>query len=174
MGRSEYRLNYQKSALYDRYVIYQRPCVGHYMTYGTQNTHAKPRLTGHAIERAGIRLSPDELKEALRVASIEWAKLSARGHRAGAIVALDLKGVRRTDNSGYESNGDMVVLIVVNGSIVTAYLRRSSQPMNAQWREGINRRHNATISKKGVVWGRGTETIKSLNQKACAPRRRRY
>ncbi len=144
------------------------------MTYGTNNTHAKPRLTGHAIERAGIRLTPDELKEALRVASIEWSKLSSRGHSAGAIVALDLKGVRRTDSSGYESNGDMVILIVVNGSIVTAYLRRSSQPMNKQWRQGINRRHNASISKKGVVWGRGTETIQTLNQKACSPRRRRY
>ena len=131
-------------------------------------------MTGHAIERAGIRLKPDELKRALAVASIEWAKLEARGHRAGAIVALDLKGIRRTDNSGYESNGDMCILIVVNGSIVTAYLRRSSQPMNAKWRQGINRRHNATISKKGVVWGAGTEAIKTLNQKACKPQRRRY
>lgn len=144
------------------------------MTYGAQNNTRQPRMTGHAIERAGIRLKPDELKRALAVASIEWAKLEARGHRAGAIVALDLKGIRRTDNSGYESNGDMCILIVVNGSIVTAYLRRSSQPMNAKWRQGINRRHNATISKKGVVWGAGTEAIKTLNQKACKPQRRRY
>lgn len=149
------------------------------MTYGTYNNTRQPRLTGHAIERAGIRLKPDELKEALRVASIEWAKLEARGHRAGAIVALDLKGIRRTDNSGYESNGDMVILIVVNGSIVTAYLRRSSQPLDANWRAGINRRHKATIKKKGVVFGPGTETVKSINQKACAKaskynKKRRY
>src|SRR6056300_1064930 len=98
-------------------------------------TTQAPTLTGtkHALDRASIRLVEGELKQAIAVSQREWTNAYNAGHRAVAVVALDLSQRRMTDNTGYESNGDMVVLIIVQGQVKTAYLRRSTQPMDKSW-----------------------------------------
>jgi hypothetical protein len=91
-----------------------------------------------------------------------------------AIVALDLGGHRTTDGgAGYESNGDMVVLIVSNGAVKTAYLRRSTQPMTKEWVRGRVAKYGGTMK---VKWARGTEAAQKRNQSTFKKRRggRRY
>lgn len=90
-----------------------------------------------------------------------------------AIVALDLGQHRSTDGAGYESNGDMVVLIVSNGAVKTAYLRRSTQPMTKEWVRGRVAKYGGTMK---VKWARGTEQAQKRNQSTFKKRRggRRY
>ena len=90
-----------------------------------------------------------------------------------AIVALDLGHHRTTDGAGYESNGDIVVLIVSNGAVKTAYLRRSTQPMTKEWVRKRVEEYGGTMK---VRWVRGTEAAKARNQAAFKKRRggRRY
>ena len=135
-------------------------------------TTEAPTLTGtkHALDRASIRLVEGELKQAITVSQREWANAYNAGHRAVAVVALDLSQRRMTDNTGYESNGDMVVLIIVQGQVKTAYLRRSTQPMDKAWVQRIGASHQGGLSK--VKWARGTEAAKARNTRAYKKGRR--
>lgn len=135
-------------------------------------TTQAPTLTGtkHALDRASIRLVEGELKQAIAVSQREWTNAYNAGHRAVAVVALDLSQRRMTDNTGYSSNGDMVVLIIVQGQVKTAYLRRSTQPMNKAWVQRIGASHQGGLSK--VKWARGTEAAKARNTKSYKKGRR--
>ena len=129
------------------------------------------RDTKHALDRAGIRLKAGEYERAVAAASLVYNRSQATSM---AIVALDLGGHRSTDNgAGYESNGDMVVLIVSNGAVKTAYLRRSTQPMTKDWVRKRVEQYGRTLK---VGWARGTEAAKARNQAAFKKRRggRRY
>ena len=135
-------------------------------------TTQAPTLTGtkHALDRASIRLVEGELKQAITVSQREWTNAFNAGHRAVAVVALDLSQRRMTDSTGYSSNGDMVVLIIVMGQVKTAYLRRSTQPMNKAWVQRIGASHQGGLSK--VKWARGTEAAKARNTKSYKKGRR--
>lgn len=116
------------------------------------------RDTQHALDRAGIRLKAGEYQRAVAAASLVYNRSEATSM---AIVALDLGGHRSTDGAGYESNGDMVVLIVSNGAVKTAYLRRSTQPMTKDWVRGRVAKYGGTMK---VKWARGTEAAQKRNQ----------
>ncbi len=61
-------------------------------------TTQAPTLTGtkHALDRASIRLVEGELKQAIAVSQREWNNAYNAGHRAVAVVALDLSQRRMT------------------------------------------------------------------------------
>jgi hypothetical protein len=126
--------------------------------------------TKHALDRAGIRLKAGEYERAVAAASLVYNRSEATSM---AIVALDLGQHRSTDGAGYESNGDMVVLIVSNGAVKTAYLRRSTQPMTKEWVRGRVAKYGGTMK---VKWARGTEQAQKRNQSTFKKRRggRRY
>lgn len=128
------------------------------------------RDTRHALDRAGIRLKAGEYERAVAAASLVYNRSEATSM---AIVALDLGHHRTTDGAGYESNGDIVVLIVSNGAVKTAYLRRSSQPMTKEWVRGRVAKYGGTMK---VKWARGTEAAQKRNQSTFKKRRggRRY
>jgi hypothetical protein len=126
--------------------------------------------TRHALDRAGIRLKAGEYERAVAAASLVYNRSEATSM---AIVALDLGHHRTTDGAGVESNGDMVVLIVTNGAVTTAYLRRSTQPMTKEWVRGRVAKYGGTMK---VKWARGTEAAKKRNTQSFKHRRggRRY
>lgn len=80
-------------------------------------------MSEHYLQRVDERLVGDEAKKVNAAIAKACAKY---GSKSIGIVAHKLSGVRG-DYGGWESNGDLVVVIVRNGEPATVYLRRSTQ-----------------------------------------------
>tara|TARA_R110001592_G_scaffold184962_1_gene428821 strand:- start:202 stop:540 length:339 start_codon:yes stop_codon:yes gene_type:complete len=79
-----------------------------------------------------IRLSGREKAQVINAIMTKWNRLENNSMRDFAIVAMTLDGIRKTDESSWESNGDAVVGIVRKGSLMTVMLRRFNQPMTQE------------------------------------------
>jgi len=87
------------------------------------------RISNHVFDRMNIRLDAEEQRQVINAIRTKWNRLENNTVKDFAIIALTLNGIRKTDTSDWESNGDGVVGIVRNGELLTVMLRRFNQPM---------------------------------------------
>ena len=74
------------------------------------------------------------MKNKARVVSAietKWLRLESAPSQV-TIVAMALDGIRMTDQTSWESNGDAIVGIVRKGTLKTVMLRRFNQPMTKE------------------------------------------
>jgi hypothetical protein len=90
------------------------------------------QINSHSFDRMNIRLSGREKAQVINAIMTKWNRLENNSMRDFAIVAMTLDGIRKTDESSWESNGDAVVGIVRKGSLMTVMLRRFNQPMTQE------------------------------------------
>ena len=93
---------------------------------------ATMQINSHSFDRMNIRLSGREKAQVINAIMTKWNRLENNSMRDFAIVAMTLDGIRKTDESSWESNGDAVVGIVRKGSLMTVMLRRFNQPMTQE------------------------------------------
>ena len=86
-------------------------------------------IDDHVFDRMLVRLTEEEQKQVIEAIRAKWNRLQNNCRRSFAIVAMDLKTIRMTDDSGWDSNGSAVVGIVRQGTLRTVMLRRFNQPM---------------------------------------------
>ena len=89
-------------------------------------------INSHAFDRMDIRLSGREKAQVINAIMTKWNRLENNTLRDFAIVAMTLDGIRKTDDSSWESNGDAVVGVVRRGELLTVMLRRFNQPMTKE------------------------------------------
>lgn len=89
-------------------------------------------INSHAFDRMNIRLSGREKAQVINAIMTKWNRLENNTLRDFAIVAMTLDGIRKTDDSSWESNGDAVVGVVRRGELLTVMLRRFNQPMTKE------------------------------------------
>ena len=81
-------------------------------------------MSNHAIQRVKERLTDNEwelVKTACRRA------IDIYGTDSVGVIAYRLKEGQRNEESGNESNGNTVMVIIRDGKVATVYLRRSTQ-----------------------------------------------
>ena len=86
----------------------------------------------HAFDRMTLRLSSEEQTRVISAIETKWLRLENAPSRDFAIVAMALDGIRMTDQTSWESNGDAIVGIVRKGTLKTVMLRRFNQPMTKE------------------------------------------
>jgi hypothetical protein len=87
------------------------------------------QVDNHAFDRMKLRLTETERTQIINTIFQRWNRLENKEMRDIGIVAMPLSKFRKTDDSGWESNGDTVVGIVRKGILKTIMLRRLNQPM---------------------------------------------
>tara|TARA_B100000287_G_scaffold279583_1_gene263470 strand:- start:10856 stop:11266 length:411 start_codon:yes stop_codon:yes gene_type:complete len=90
------------------------------------------KISNHVFDRMGIRLDSAEERQVIHAIRTKWNRLENNTLKDFAIIAMTLDGIRKTDTSDWESNGDGVVGIVRKGELLTVMLRRFNQPMTKE------------------------------------------
>tara|TARA_R100001510_G_C7644544_1_gene201973 strand:+ start:1607 stop:1978 length:372 start_codon:yes stop_codon:yes gene_type:complete len=87
------------------------------------------KINPHAYDRMALRLTQSE--KDLVEARVRHAYEKMGGHTGSlGVVTMDIGEHRKTDNSGYESNGNLVIGVVRNGLLKTVFLRRDTQEVS--------------------------------------------
>lgn len=85
-------------------------------------------LTHHALTRMAERFTEQELAEATALLDRFVAEHPTGSHAVKVVTLTAVRGVAWGD----KSNGDVLWAIVRDGVVMTAFLRRASQPCDAR------------------------------------------
>ena len=102
--------------------------MSHTAQHRSPTQNATIRMSRHALERVSQRLVG---AEADTVISNVQKAVRTHGTRSIAIIAHDL-GAQRGAAWGQKSNGDLVVVVIKGGRVVTVFLRRSTQSFSCE------------------------------------------